>query len=100
MRDGATEFPEREHLPLLGVTEVAELLGVDRTTIGRWRRAGTFPPHLPSTEEGADASTPTLRAGPLWMRNDIVSDRIYRDRMACVAKDEARLRAMAAEARR
>jgi hypothetical protein len=62
MRDGATEFPQRDQLPLLGFAEVAEELKRDRTTIGRWRRAGNFP--APSYE---------LRAGPLWMRSDIAA---------------------------
>lgn len=74
LRDGATAFPEREKLPLIGFAEVAEIENVDRTTVRRWRRAGTFPPHIPSSEEGATPEDPTLRAGPLWMRDVIVAD--------------------------
>lgn len=70
MRDGATEFPPRDQLPLLGFAEVVDALGVDRRTIGRWRSAGAFPAHLPASQD-ADPATPTLRAGPLWMRPDI-----------------------------
>jgi hypothetical protein len=62
LRDGATEFPEREQLPLIGVSDAAGVLGVDKSQIGRWRRRKEFP--LPAYE---------LRAGPLWMRDDVVA---------------------------
>jgi hypothetical protein len=62
LRDGATTFPEREKLPLIGFGEVAELLRVDRSTVGRWRRAGTFPD--PDYE---------LRSGPLWMQDRVLA---------------------------
>lgn len=61
LRDGATVFPERAAVPLLGLAEVAVLLRVDKSQIGRWRRAGVFP-----------APAYALRAGPLWMRDDVV----------------------------
>lgn len=50
----------RRKLALVGTKEVADLLDVDRSQIGRWRRAGKFPE--PCVE---------LVAGPLWWARDI-----------------------------
>lgn len=61
LRDGATEFPPRALVRLLGLAEAAELLRVDKSQIGRWRRAGVFP-----------EPAYVLRAGPLWMRDNVV----------------------------
>lgn len=42
---------------LLGAKEVAELLGVDRTTVSRWLRDGYLPEPFQH-----------VAAGPLWLR--------------------------------
>lgn len=52
--------PDVERLDVVGTAEVAELLGVDRSQIGRWRRNGQFP-------EPAHR----LAAGPFWYRSDV-----------------------------
>lgn len=63
LRDGATEFPDREQLPLVGVTDAAGLLGVGKSEIGRWRRRNA----------GFPEPAYKLRAGPLWMRDDVIA---------------------------
>ena len=61
---------------LLGLAETAELLGVERTRIGKWRKLGVVLP------DGRRVSFPepvlTLRATPLWRGRDI---RRLRDRI-------------------
>lgn len=57
--DGDAVFTS-EPLDLVSTREAAELLGVDRSQIGRWRRKTGFPE--PCAE---------LRAGPLWWRADV-----------------------------
>jgi predicted DNA-binding transcriptional regulator AlpA len=50
---------------LLGTSEVAKLLGVDKSQVGRWR---TKPPRkgLPFPEPVAQ-----IKAGPIWAKEDI-----------------------------
>jgi phage terminase Nu1 subunit (DNA packaging protein) len=55
------DAPNGKRLPsLLGLSEAADELGVNKSQIGRWRRAERFP--APNFE---------LTAGPLWWRKDI-----------------------------
>lgn len=49
---------------LVGTAEAAAMLGVERPRIGRWLAMGKLPP--PVAE---------LRAGPVWLREDIESKR-------------------------
>jgi predicted DNA-binding transcriptional regulator AlpA len=54
-----------EFSPLLGTAEVTALLGVDKSTVARWRaRATRGAPPFPMPVR-------YLRAGPLWLRRDI-----------------------------
>ena len=48
-------------LDLVGTAEAAEILGVERPRIGRWRKYGVMPD--PVAE---------LKAGPVWYRTQIV----------------------------
>lgn len=47
---------------LMGTREVAELLGIDRTTASRWKSSGYLPTPFAETA-----------AGPLWLRPVIVA---------------------------
>lgn len=47
-------------MDLVGTREAAEMLGVERTRIGRWMRAGRLPEPLAR-----------LHATPVWLRKDI-----------------------------
>lgn len=60
-RDGKPPVNRKaQKLDLLGTSEAAHLLMVDKSQIGRWRRNGKFP--KPCKE---------LKAGPLWWFADI-----------------------------
>lgn len=61
-------------LNLLGVAEAAAMLGVDRSQIGRWRRAGRFP-----------APVLELAAGPLWWVEQIEEFERHRPRRGVAA---------------
>ena len=63
MRD-ERKVTARAPLDLLGTSEVAALLAVDKSQIGRWRRAGRFPSPLVE-----------VRSGPLWARDVITAFR-------------------------
>lgn len=54
---------------LLGTAEAAELLGVERPRIGRWRKVGIMP------EPVAD-----LKSGPVWLRSQIEGVQEERER--------------------
>jgi predicted DNA-binding transcriptional regulator AlpA len=59
MRDG--EDPGRvRRLELVGTREAAEMLGVERTRIGRWLRTGRMPAPLVK-----------LKATPVWRASDV-----------------------------
>lgn len=60
--------PPRE-MPILGVKEVAELLGVDKSQIGRWLR--TPPQSTPQLPEPVQR----IKAGQLWDRQAILKFR-------------------------
>lgn len=47
-------------LDLVGVTEIAEMFGINRVTVSKWRAAGTLP--------APDAELPKR---PLWLRSTI-----------------------------
>jgi hypothetical protein len=47
-------------LDLVGVTEIAQMFGVNRVTVSKWRAAGTLP--APDAE---------LTRRPLWLRSTI-----------------------------
>lgn len=49
-----------EKLDLVGSAEAAEILGVERPRINRWRSRGVMP------ETVAD-----LRCGPIWAKTDV-----------------------------
>lgn len=49
-----------QRLDLVGITEIAGMLGVPRSTIRVWRVRGRLP--VPATE---------LACGPIWFREDI-----------------------------
>lgn len=49
-------------LDLVGVTEIAEMFGVNRVTVGKWRHRGLLPE--------PDAFLPKR---PLWFRDTIVA---------------------------
>jgi predicted site-specific integrase-resolvase len=57
-REEAPSRPRR--ISLVGTAEAAELLEVNKSQIGRWRRAGTFPEPVAQ-----------LASGPLWKREQI-----------------------------
>lgn len=91
LRDAIAEHGERGTQPpthsrplaLVGTREAAELLGVERTRIGRWRKSGYMPEPLVE-----------LHATPVWHRRDIVAlrdrrERDVRDREAVRAAREA-----------
>lgn len=68
-------------LDLVGTREAAELLGVERTRIGRWLRSGRMPEPLVR-----------LNATPIWLRADVVKlakrlakEREQRERKRAVA---------------
>lgn len=52
-----------EPLELVSTREAAELLNVDRSQIGRWRRR----------DAGFPEPCAELRAGPLWWKDDVQS---------------------------
>lgn len=54
---------------LVGTAEAAELLGVERPRIGRWRKAGIMP------EPVAE-----LASGPVWLHSQITAIQDERDR--------------------
>lgn len=54
-------------MPLLGTSEAAEALSVNKSQIGRWLRTGDFP-----------APTVRLAAGPVWTRQQIEDFRASR----------------------
>lgn len=58
--------PRRRKLDLVGTREAADILGVERPRIGRWKSKGLMP------DEAVD---PPVSAGPLWYRRDIESMR-------------------------
>lgn len=64
-------------LEIVGVAEAAELLGVHKSQVGRWRREGRFPePLLEKREPGVewDPAVPEragLASTPLWWKRDI-----------------------------
>jgi Bacteriophage CII protein len=71
------ESPVMADLDLLGWAEAAEVLGVEKSRISRWRRLGVVLP------DGERVSFPepvlVLSAGPLWRGEDI---RRLRDQLA------------------
>jgi transcriptional regulator with XRE-family HTH domain len=71
-------LPPVKKLPLVGLSEVAEICGVDKSQIGRWRRAGTFPE--PCLDRRSAAEPNGLSAGPLWWRSDITAFKRKRKR--------------------
>lgn len=60
-------------LEVMGLYEVAELLAVDKSQVGRWRREGRFP--KPALEKRPRGETWSPGAGlgstPLWLAADI-----------------------------
>jgi predicted DNA-binding transcriptional regulator AlpA len=58
-------------LDIVGTREAAEMLGVERTRIGRWLRLGRMPEPLAR-----------LHATPIWLRKDLEKfrDRLVRER--------------------
>lgn len=50
----------KERLDIVGMTEIAQMLGARRQTVGIWRLRGLLP--APATE---------LAMGPVWFRSDI-----------------------------
>lgn len=64
--DGVKFTEPPRQMPLLGTHEVAELLEVDKSQIGRWRRTPPKnPPHLPEP-------VTQIKAGSLWDRQDVL----------------------------
>jgi hypothetical protein len=59
----------RRKLPLVGTAEAAEILGVERPRIGRWKKSGVLP------EPVAEVA-----AGPIWYRSQIEGVREERER--------------------
>jgi predicted DNA-binding transcriptional regulator AlpA len=58
-------------IDLVGTKEVADMLGVERTRIGRWLKAGRMPVPLAR-----------LHATPVWFRKDIapLAEQVHADR--------------------
>lgn len=54
--------------PLVGVREAAEILGVERPRINRWRGSGVMPEPIQE-----------LACGPIWLQQDVED---LRDRKA------------------
>lgn len=54
--------------PLIGVTECAEILGVERTRIARWRRTGLFPEPFGY-----------MKASRVWKRDDVLEFKAQRE---------------------
>jgi hypothetical protein len=67
----------RKKLDLVGTAEAAEILGVERPRIGRWKKAKVLP------EPVAE-----LAAGPVWFREQIESVQEERDRRRRVKSPE------------
>ena len=68
-------------LDLVGTREAAELLGVERTRIGRWLKTGLMPEPLVK-----------LRATPVWFRRDVealAEERAAQQREREEAKEQA-----------
>lgn len=57
----ATMLPMPKKLDLVGVAEVALLLGTSRAQISRWALRDDFPDPVAR-----------LRMGPIWMKDDVV----------------------------
>lgn len=57
---GTGEFEKPDPVPFVGLSEVADMLKVDKSQVGRWRRTNVFPE--PRVQ---------LASGPLWFRSDI-----------------------------
>jgi hypothetical protein len=57
---GGKRRGRRKPLDLVGTAEAAEMLGVERPRIGRWKKSGVLPD--PVAE---------LAAGPVWFRDQI-----------------------------
>lgn len=75
---------------LAGLAESAKLFKVDKSQIGRWRRAGTFPE--PKFE---------LRAGPVWLVTELRAWKRERDKVAATkARAKARREKEKAERKR
>lgn len=72
------EVSNGRKLKLMGIKEAADYLGVDKSQIGRWRRAGAFP--APCLDRYDEKTEPTgLRAGPLWWEKQIRAFKQVRD---------------------
>lgn len=50
----------RKQREIVGTREVAEMLGVERSRIGKWRKRGIMPPVVQE-----------LEATPVWWRSDV-----------------------------
>lgn len=66
---GGGEADKASRIALLGLGEVSDRLGIDKSQIGRWRRKDRFP-----------KPAYTLRATPLWRQETIAA--YERERMA------------------
>jgi len=54
------EYHEYQRMDLVGSAEAAEILGVERPRINRWRTSGVMP-----------CTVAELRCGPIWTRGAV-----------------------------
>ena len=76
-RDNTADLPFSGVLDLVGTAECSEIIDVNKSQIGRWRRAGQFPE--PCLDRRSDAEPAGLKGGPLWWREDVRAFKRARD---------------------
>lgn len=80
-QDGKWKGRKPQPLDVLGLSEVAALLEVDKSVVGRWRREGKFPePYLDKRQPGTPWTPGAgLAATPLWERGPVAVFKADRD---------------------
>lgn len=81
LKDGAVQDPPWEPVPdppaIVGASEAAVILGVDRRQVGRWRD------HPPQSGPPFPAPVTKVKATPIWRRTDIEQFAQERKEMEC-----------------